>query len=72
MNCIGLQLGPLIEHINQSLDLVCRLGINTWQGREEVQLFIEDIRPAVGVQIGTDASLGEGIHTEEWASANYS
>ena len=43
---IGFGLGGLLEQLssNQKVDVACRIGINSWNGKEEVQLFIEDIR----------------------------
>ncbi len=43
---IGFRLGALIEHLTEDtpVDLACKIGINSWNGRESVQLVIEDIR----------------------------
>lgn len=48
VKAIGFGLGSLTDHINASetYDIACRLGVNTWNGRESVQLFIEDVRVA--------------------------
>jgi single-stranded-DNA-specific exonuclease len=43
---IGFGLGHLATHADQRLDLVGRLGIDTWNGRETAQLFLEDARIA--------------------------
>lgn len=41
---IGFGLGPLIAHARSPLDLVCRLGVDAWNGREEPQLQVVDMR----------------------------
>ncbi len=41
---IGFGLGALKTIPEEPLDLVCRIGINAWQGRREVQLFVDDLR----------------------------
>jgi single-stranded-DNA-specific exonuclease len=50
---IGFGLGALISKISsqKSFDIACRLGVNTWNGRESVQIFIEDVR--VSLYTGT-------------------
>jgi single-stranded-DNA-specific exonuclease len=45
---IGFRLGHLHRHCSRRLDAVCRIGTDTWNGKREVQLFIDDIREAVG------------------------
>lgn len=47
---IGFGLGHLEEHVGQSLDLLCRVGIDTWQGRRAPQLFLDDMRVAAGIR----------------------
>jgi hypothetical protein len=39
-------MGSLIDelHADTPVDIACRIGINNWNGRETVQLVIEDIR----------------------------
>jgi len=45
IKAIGFGLGAHAETLGQArVDIACRLGVNTWQGRESVQMFIEDIR----------------------------
>lgn len=47
IKAIGFGLGAHAENLGSSrVDIACRLGVNTWQGRESVQIFIEDIREA--------------------------
>lgn len=41
---IGFGLGHLSEHAGEPLDLLCRVGIDTWQGRRNPQLFLDDLR----------------------------
>lgn len=39
---IGFNLGDLYQQTSESLDIVCRIGIDTWQGMKRPQIFIED------------------------------
>lgn len=43
---IGFGLGALVDQIShdKTFDIACRLSVNSWQGRESVQLFVEDVR----------------------------
>jgi hypothetical protein len=45
---IGFGLGSLMPVMgdNTEVDVACRIGVNEWNGRREVQVFIEDIRMA--------------------------
>ncbi len=43
---IGFNLGHMRGHCDQPLDLVGRLGIDAWNGRETVQLMLDDARLA--------------------------
>lgn len=40
---IGFGLGALMERVPDRCDIVLRLGVDTWNGVERVQVFIEDI-----------------------------
>ena len=44
---IGFSLGKLEPYFADRLDVVCRLGIDTWNSHVQPQLFLEDIRRAV-------------------------
>lgn len=44
MKAIGFGLGHLEGALDERIDVVARVGIDTWQGRNKPQLFIEDIR----------------------------
>ncbi|MSR67307.1 single-stranded-DNA-specific exonuclease RecJ [Candidatus Peribacteria bacterium] len=46
VKAIGFRLGNLLEHlhVDQRYDIACRVGVNAWNGKETVQLIIEDIR----------------------------
>ncbi len=44
VKAVGFGLGQFLEHCAHPLDLACRLGENAWNGRRELQLFIEDMR----------------------------
>lgn len=43
---IGFGLGDLADAAVQPLDLVCRIGMDTWNGRMTPQLFLVDARSA--------------------------
>ncbi len=44
---IGFSMGHLEKNAGQPLDLLCRVGIDTWQGRRNVQLFLDDMRVTI-------------------------
>jgi len=46
IQAVGFRLGACIDQLSTStpVDIACRIGINSWNGRENVQLVIEDIR----------------------------
>lgn len=44
---IGFSLAHLEEHFQKNIDVVARLGIDTWSGTKQPQLLIEDMRLAV-------------------------
>jgi single-stranded-DNA-specific exonuclease len=44
---IGFGLGGLMDSANQSLDLACRVGMDTWNGIVRPQVVIQDVRLAV-------------------------
>ncbi|HBU09966.1 MAG TPA: single-stranded-DNA-specific exonuclease RecJ [Candidatus Peribacter riflensis] len=46
---IGFRLGHLFEKTSGPLDIVCKIGIDTWNGRRAVQILIEDLRIALPV-----------------------
>jgi single-stranded-DNA-specific exonuclease len=48
---IGFHLGGFSDIATQPIDLVCHLGIDTWMGAMTPQLFVEDLRPAVKVEV---------------------
>jgi len=48
---IGFGLGNLMEDVRGPVDIVCRVGLDTWNGRVTPQLFIVDVRVAVGVGV---------------------
>lgn len=43
---IGFNLGHLASETHRHLDIVCRVGIDTWNGRVTPQLFLTDMRVA--------------------------
>ncbi|MDB4979147.1 MAG: single-stranded-DNA-specific exonuclease [Candidatus Peribacteria bacterium] len=43
---IGFGLGHIAHHVNQPVDLLCRIGMDTYMGRTSVQLFVDDVRVA--------------------------
>jgi len=48
VKAIGFGLGSLVDVLSASetYDIACRLGLNHWNGRESVQIFIQDCRVA--------------------------
>lgn len=44
IKAIGFRLGNLLAAVDQPVDLVCRIGIDTWMGARAPQVYIEDIR----------------------------
>ena len=45
IKCIGFRLGDLVTHMDEDVDVICRVGIDTWNGRIQPQIFIEDMQP---------------------------
>lgn len=43
---IGFNFGHFIDHINKPVDLVYRLNVDTWNGKANPQLMLQDIRMA--------------------------
>ena len=43
---IAFRLGNILEHLSERepYDIACRVGANAWNGKETVQLFVEDVR----------------------------
>lgn len=41
---VGFRMGTLFDQIEGPLDIVCRIGVDTWNGRRGVQIFVEDAR----------------------------
>lgn len=46
VKAIGWRLGHLLPHAASALNMVCKLSIDTWNGRRAPQLVIEDLRIA--------------------------
>ncbi|MDD4287470.1 MAG: single-stranded-DNA-specific exonuclease RecJ [Candidatus Peribacteraceae bacterium] len=44
LKTIGWRLGHLIESAAAPLDVVCKIGIDTWNGRRAPQIVLEDMR----------------------------
>lgn len=50
---IGFNLGHLERDVtNTTVDIACRIGVNTWNGKTEAQLVVVDIREAAAIQTG--------------------
>ncbi len=41
---IGFGMGSMLQQLGTKIDLACHLSHQTWNGREEIQLVIKDIR----------------------------
>lgn len=44
---IGFQMGRLQQYCSEPVDIACRLNIDSWQGREQPQIMIVDMRVPV-------------------------
>ncbi len=40
---IGFNFGSFLDRTSEPLDLLVRVGVDTWNGRESVQLFLDDL-----------------------------
>lgn len=58
LKTIGWRLGSLIENATAPLDVICKIGIDTWNGRRAPQIVIEDIR--ISTSIASMAHSGTG------------
>ncbi len=47
LKAVGFRLSSIFEKIPTHCDVACRIGIDTWNGNNRPQIFIEDVRPAV-------------------------
>lgn len=56
---IGFGLGHLAQEIAGPADILCRIGLDTWNGRRSVQLFIEDLQ--VSAVLSNPEKLSEGV-----------
>lgn len=61
---VGFDLGRMLPHLRNPLDLACRFGLSTWQGREELQLFLDDLR--IPKQSGGEG-VGDYVGTHAWS-----
>ena len=41
---VGFRMGQFFGQLDGPLDIVCRVGLDTWNGKTGVQLFVEDAR----------------------------
>lgn len=53
---IGWRLGHLIDAATSPLDVICKIGIDTWNGRRTPQIVIEDMRVAFPQTAATTCS----------------
>ncbi|MDD5041601.1 MAG: single-stranded-DNA-specific exonuclease RecJ [Candidatus Peribacteraceae bacterium] len=60
LKTIGWRLGPLSDHTGQSLDLLCKIGVDTWNGHRAPQIVIEDLRVASS-SLKEETQLPEGV-----------
>lgn len=51
LRTIVFSLSHLLPHLSQPVDIVCRLGINAWNGRRTPQIVIEDMRVSTLAQV---------------------
>ncbi|MDD5026009.1 MAG: DHH family phosphoesterase [Candidatus Peribacteraceae bacterium] len=43
---IGFRLGRFMDQTTHPVDAVCKIGIDSWNGRREAQVIVEDVRVA--------------------------
>ena len=53
--CIAFQQGSWAGRLPRLIDIVYSIGVNEWQGRRNLQLFVQDIRPTPSEE--TDVNL---------------
>src|SRR3989338_465729 len=41
---VGFRMGSLFDQLSCPLDIVCRIGVDNWNGKRGVQVFVEDAR----------------------------
>jgi len=51
LKAVGFGLSHLFEKIPSACDIAGRGGIDTWNGRNQPQIFIEDVREAVPITV---------------------
>ena len=49
---VGFQFGALFERIPATVDVACRLSIDSWNNREQPQIILEDVRVPEAVSVG--------------------
>lgn len=46
---IGFGLGNLMTHADKPVDLLCKVGLEQWNGRVSPQLYVQDMRISAGI-----------------------
>lgn len=46
---IGFGLGELMTHAEKRVDLLCRVGMEHWNGRVSPQIYVQDMRVSAGI-----------------------
>lgn len=49
---IGFGLGNLLQHVAEPVDVLVRVGLDTWNGRRQAQVFVEDVRKSLQYSTG--------------------
>ncbi len=53
---VGFGLGAFANRLADPVDVVCRLGLDTWRGQRGLQLMVEDIRTHVPASVASPVS----------------
>jgi single-stranded-DNA-specific exonuclease len=61
LKCVGFRLGSYYEKMPDTVDIACRIGIDTWNGNRRPQIIIEDVREAIPVSVVGERSTPESI-----------
>ncbi|TSC80593.1 MAG: single-stranded-DNA-specific exonuclease [Candidatus Peregrinibacteria bacterium Gr01-1014_25] len=51
IGAIGFGLGRTLPHLTHAVDVIARLGINQWNGKERAQWIVDDLRSAVSLSV---------------------
>jgi single-stranded-DNA-specific exonuclease len=52
---VGFGLSKLKEHLDDPVDIVCKLGVDSWRGESTPQIYLEDVRSTVPSPVISDS-----------------